>query len=111
MVIEAGKTYRIKGNSKYFQFKYGTPNPEFIAEGQVDYRRQFAPPTFLYQGRALAEGLPATDGYTVYGHIDGLGEFVHESELEEICEHNWVSAVNEVVKSGEICTKCYAVRA
>ena len=26
------------------------------------------------------------------------------------CEHEWVSAVNEVVKSGEICLKCNAVR-
>jgi len=27
------------------------------------------------------------------------------------CGHNWVSAVNEVVKSGEVCTSCGAIRA
>lgn len=26
------------------------------------------------------------------------------------CSHEWVSAVNEVVVSGEICSKCLAVR-
>jgi len=26
------------------------------------------------------------------------------------CEHEWVSVVNEVVQSGEICLKCNAVR-
>lgn len=33
------------------------------------------------------------------------------AEAEEACDHNWVSAVNEVIKSGEICTKCHAIRA
>lgn len=27
------------------------------------------------------------------------------------CEHMWVSARNKIVKSGEICVKCYALRA
>lgn len=31
-------------------------------------------------------------------------------EGEAICEHEWVSAVNEVVKSGEMCIHCHAVR-
>lgn len=26
------------------------------------------------------------------------------------CDHNWVSAVNEVIASGEICTKCLAIQ-
>ena len=26
------------------------------------------------------------------------------------CDHEWVSAVNEVIVSGEYCTKCHAVR-
>ena len=27
------------------------------------------------------------------------------------CEHEWVDATNEVVKGGEVCIKCHAVRA
>lgn len=80
-MIEAGKTYRIKGSSQYFTKKYGTPNPEIAIEGKLDYHQEFKPPSFLYLGRALAEGVPV-DGNTYYGHIKGLGEFVHESELE-----------------------------
>jgi len=38
-------------------------------------------------------------------------ETIYEVTLsDELCKHNWVSAVNEVVKSGEICTKCHAWR-
>lgn len=33
-----------------------------------------------YQARALATNLPHDDN-VVYGHIDGLGHIVHESEL------------------------------
>ncbi|GAH49028.1 unnamed protein product [marine sediment metagenome] len=83
MVIEAGKTYRVKGQSKYFARKYGSANPEIVIEGKQDYHHFFSPPSFLFQGRALAEGIPI-DGNTYYGHIGGLGEFVHESELEEV---------------------------
>ena len=92
-MIEAGKTYRIKGSSKYFLRKYGTANPEIDIEKFMDYHHFYSPPTFLFQGRALAEGVPI-DGNTYYGHIDGLGEFVHESELEEI--------KNEKSTSGQI---------
>jgi len=77
------KNYKINGNSKYFKRKYGTPNPVFTMEKKLDYRKGFSPATFLYQGRALAEGLPVSDGNTIYGHIGGLGEFIHESELGE----------------------------
>lgn len=82
-MIKAGKTYRIKGESKYFARKYGATNPEILIECALDYHIEFKPPTFLYIGRMLAEGLPP-DGSTYYGHIKGLGEFVHETELEEI---------------------------
>jgi len=34
-----------------------------------------------------------------------------QRKAQEPCNHQWVSAVNEVVKSGEICTKCFALRA
>lgn len=27
------------------------------------------------------------------------------------CDHNWVNAENEVIKSGEWCTKCNSIRA
>ncbi|GAG97489.1 unnamed protein product [marine sediment metagenome] len=83
MTIEKGKVYRIKGSSQYFLMKYGSANPEILIEEALDYHTTFSPPTFLFQGRALAEGVPI-DGNTYYGHIKGQGEFVHESELEEI---------------------------
>lgn len=82
-MIEPGKTYRIKGQSKYFTRKYRTPNPEIIIEKALDYHQEFNPPTFLYIGRMLAEGLPS-DKNTFYGHIQGMGEVVHETELEAI---------------------------
>ena len=82
-MIEAGKTYRVKGESKYFSRKYSTPNPEILIECPLDYHKEFKPPSFLYIGRMLAEGLPP-DGNTYYGHIKGLGEFVHETELDLI---------------------------
>lgn len=31
--------------------------------------------------------------------------------IQNACEHEWVSAVNEVIKSGEFCLKCHAIRA
>lgn len=80
MKIESGKCYRIKGESKYFAFKYGSPNPNILIEKKMDYRLHFTPPTFLFIGRALAEGVPI-EGNTYYGHIGSLGEFVHETEL------------------------------
>lgn len=82
-MIKPGKTYRIKGESKYFARKYGSSNPEIEIECALDYHKEFQPPSFLYIGRMLAEGLPL-DGSTYYGHIKGLGEFVHETELEEV---------------------------
>lgn len=80
-MIETGKKYRVKGESKYFSRKYGTSNPEILIESPLDYHNEFKPVSFLYIGRMLAEGLPS-DGKTYYGHINDLGEFVHETELE-----------------------------
>jgi len=39
--------------------------------------------------------------------------FVFEDVLndEPVCDHNWVSADNEVVTGGEVCTKCFMIRA
>ena len=82
-MIKPGRTYRIKGQSKYFTRKYGTANPEIVIESALDYHKEYNPVSFLYLGRILAEGLPV-DGNTYYGHIKGLGEFVHESELEPV---------------------------
>ena len=73
---------KVKGNSRYFSRKYGTPNPEFIIEGKEDFHvHSHTAAGLLYLGRALAEGLPL-DGNTLYGHIDGFGEFVHETEID-----------------------------
>jgi len=85
MVIEPGKTYRIKGASKYFLRKYKTTNPSVTIEEAIDIEKDgWNPPTFLFLGRVYAEGIP--HGPTWYGHIDsdGRGEIVYESELEEI---------------------------
>ena len=71
---------KIKGNSRYFATKYGTPNPEFTIEKRINFHSSFTPASFLYLGRALSEGLPM-DGNTLYGHINGFGEFIHETEL------------------------------
>lgn len=82
-MIKAGEHYRIKGKSRYFLIKYRSTNPEIIIEDKLDYHYHSSPPAFLFQGRALAEDVPI-DGNTYYGHINGMGEFVHETELEEI---------------------------
>ena len=83
MEITPGGNYRIKGESKYFLKKYGSTNPEITIEEKSDFHTKFSPPSFLFLGRALAEDIPV-DGNTYYGHINGLGEFVNETELEEI---------------------------
>lgn len=80
-MIENGKKYRVKGESKYFARKYGASNPEIVIESALDYHSEDKPVSFLYIGRMLAEGLPS-DRKTYYGHISGIGEFVHETELE-----------------------------
>lgn len=83
--------YRIKGASKYFANKYGTSNPTIAIEGTD--REVFGkfwdvcntPGCILYALRSGTEGIPL-GGTVYYGHIEGagLGELVHESELEQI---------------------------
>jgi len=85
MAIESGKTYRIRGESKYFLRKYKTSNPNITIEKPIDIEKEgFNPAGFLFLGRVFAEGIP--HGPAWYGHIegDGRGEIVYESELEVI---------------------------
>ncbi len=50
----------------------------------MDFHSVYTPQASLYIGRVLAEGKPELlRGKTYYGYIDGLGEFVHETELGE----------------------------
>ena len=72
---------KIKGNSKYFQSKYGTSNPEIESTEKLDFHKSHTSASFLFIGRALAEGIP-TDSKTLYIKIKGRGEFVHESEVD-----------------------------
>ena len=86
-----GKTCTIKGSSKYFENKYGTPNPtiEIEDEDMVLWpnggwgMQQGNPACLCYAVRSGLEGIGLV-GKVYYGHIDGLGELVHESELEEV---------------------------
>lgn len=76
-----------------------------------------------YELLGLAQGAGTLKGlnHMVYRNVDGV-MFVREPEdflsrMEKItapspsCAHEWVDARNEIVKSGEICAKCYALRA
>jgi len=90
MNIEKGKAYRIKGKSKYFEGKCGTCNPLVVIEGtdvEVFGRSWLGqdgnPVCLMFALRLKHEGLPK-DGQVYYGHIEGLGELVHETELEEV---------------------------
>jgi len=67
-----GKKFRITCGSKYFELKYGDPSPviEIGMESQlITHRPFFIRAVCLLKGRIY------------YGHIKGIGEFVHESEL------------------------------
>ena len=78
-----GKRFHIKCGSKYFELKYDSPAIIEI-EDEMDFHLNHSPPSFLYIGRILAEGRPELlKGKTYYGHINSLGEFVHETELGE----------------------------
>ena len=78
-----GKKFHINCGSKYFDLKY-SPNPVIEIESEMDFHDHFNPPSFLYLGRALAEGKPELlRGKTYYGHVQGMGEFIHETELGE----------------------------
>jgi hypothetical protein len=90
MNIKKNTDYKIKGNSEYFKKKYGTSNPIIRIEdtdknvfgkwwGMMDGN----PGCMLFAFRAGMEGLnPSEQAW--YGHIEGLGELVMESELEEV---------------------------
>ena len=76
-----GKKFCINCSSKYFETKYGS-DPIVIIEKASALGMN--PPTFLYQGRVLAEGRKELlHGIIYYGHVSGLGEFIHVSELGE----------------------------
>jgi len=79
-----GRKFHINCGSKYFDLKYARSNPIIEIEDELDFHNDFKPPSFLYIGRVLAEGKPELlRGKTYYGHVNGLGEFVHETELGE----------------------------
>jgi hypothetical protein len=91
-MIVPNEKYRVKGESKYFAKKYGTPNP--IIRVEDTDREVFGkswgvmdgnPTCLLYAMRSGTEGLPL-GGAVYYGHIGGYGELVHESELEPVAE-------------------------
>jgi hypothetical protein len=90
-MIESGKKYRIRGNSQYFNRKYGTPNPIIIIEGPditvfgMPWYEYECWATDLFTARIVLESLPK-NGFVFYGHVDGLGELVVDTELEEIKE-------------------------
>jgi len=93
MEIKKGKAYRVKGSSRYLAKKYGTSNPTILIEGTDrdifggSWGTQFGNPTCMMYGmRSGFESLPC-GGETYYGKIGGVGELVHESELEEITIH------------------------
>ncbi|MCP3682171.1 MAG: hypothetical protein GY861_05710 [bacterium] len=82
--------FKIKGNSKYFARKYNTPNPEIDIEDTdiniwgTSWKDQGGNMAcMLYATRTKSEGIPLT-GTTYYGKVQGMGELVHESELEEL---------------------------
>ena len=89
MRIEPETTYRIKGDSKYFRDKYGTSNPTIRVEGlDVDVMGKSwgmmdgHPAAILYAMRSAGE--TPLSGNVYYGKVGCLGEFVHETELEEV---------------------------
>lgn len=83
-MIEEFKEYKIDCKSEYFKTKYGE-NCTTIVECKRSYKAEFNPAAFLYLGRSLAEGRKELlEGTTYYCHVNGLGEYLHESELIEI---------------------------
>lgn len=90
---EPFKVYRITGNSDYFRQKYGTPNPDFELEAtdleiwgeawEVMAARNFSAALFMRRMTLEADTLPINEP-VYYGKIQGHGELVRLSELEEI---------------------------
>jgi hypothetical protein len=86
------KYYRIKGNSKYFRRKYGTPNPIVLIKGEDKdiwsggWTTSRTAVCQIYGVRVKKENLPIS-GKVYYGKINEFEDLVHESELgEEIVE-------------------------
>ena len=91
-----GKIYKLNPvgsySKKYFKYKYGTENPEFIYEA-TDRK-------LLKGGWAMAQGNPAALLFAMrigfdevpgippahYGHINGMGELVLKNEIVEILD-------------------------
>lgn len=91
MNIKKGKTYRIKSDSPYFVDKYGMSDPDIIIEDTDEkvfgggWAMQDGNPSCIaYAVRRAFNKAIQVDGQVYYGKIDGLGEIVHESELEEV---------------------------
>lgn len=90
-MITPKTSYKIKGKGRYFKQKYGSCNPVIEIEdlqskvfGNMMPEDMVANPTcMLYVMRAVEMNLP-TDGELYYGKVNGLGEIVHETELEVI---------------------------
>ena len=83
MKAEEHKSYKLACQSNYFKTKYGD-NPIIIVEKEMDFHYCNNPAGFLFIGRALAEGrMELFKGTHYYGHVAGLGELVHESEIGE----------------------------
>jgi len=77
------RKFCIKCDSKYFETKYGS-NPIISIECEKNFRDYLGPSSMLYIGRVLAGGnIELFKGTTYYGHVSGLGEYIHETELGE----------------------------
>ena len=55
-------------------------------------------------------------GTTHKAVINAINEAINdtqccESDSEQLCQHEWIDARNEVVKSGYVCLKCNNVKA
>ena len=86
------KCYRIKGNSKYFRQKYGTPNPIIRIKGEdkdmwaCGWAASDAVVCHLYSIRVRKKTCQYSAKSTM-GKLTNLRSLVHESELgEEIAE-------------------------
>lgn len=88
MNIQKNKDYRVKGNSPYFKKKYGTSNPviriedkDAVVFGGSWEHQNGNPACLIFAMRAGTDSIRTGDVW--YGKIDGLGELVDSSELEE----------------------------
>jgi hypothetical protein len=61
-------------------------------------------------GNGGPKGRPCTCGWGD-DEDEGIRALTDPATGETTCEHNWADARNEAVQSGEVCTKCSAIRA